>query len=87
MGDCIAYLFFSGIENRFTGAFRNRRGGVRCLSSGYVSEIGCISSGEADELLQRVGGPEDFYASMAAAGVMVLLCMGLAALGFDRRQL
>lgn len=39
------------------------------------------------ELLQRVGGPEDFYASMAAAGVMVLLCMGLAALGFDRRQL
>ena len=39
------------------------------------------------ELLQRVGGPEDFYVSMAAAGVMVLLCMGLAALGFDRRKL
>lgn len=38
-------------------------------------------------LLQRVSGREDYYASMAAAGGMALLCMAAAVICFDRRQL
>lgn len=39
------------------------------------------------ELLQKVGSPKDYYVSMAAAGIMVLLCMIMAAGCFDRKQL
>lgn len=39
------------------------------------------------ELMQRSGSPEDYYASMAAAGITILLCMGGAVLSFGRKQL
>ena len=39
------------------------------------------------ELLQRVGSPKDYYASIAAAGMMVLVCLALAMVCFDRKQL
>lgn len=39
------------------------------------------------KLLQGAASPEDYYAGMAAAGMMILLCMVLAAACFDRKQL
>lgn len=39
------------------------------------------------ELLQRVGSPKDYYAGIAAAGMMVLVCLALAMVCFDRKQL
>lgn len=38
-------------------------------------------------LLQKTGVPEDYYGSMGIAGISVLLCMVLAVLSFNRRQL
>ena len=38
-------------------------------------------------LLQRVVSPEDYYAGMAAAGVIALVCMVTAVWCFDRKQL
>lgn len=38
-------------------------------------------------LLQGAGLPGDYYAGIAAAGIMVFLCMVLAAVFFDRKRL
>lgn len=38
-------------------------------------------------LLQRAAEPNDYYAGMAAAGIVVLLCMAFALVCFDRKQL
>ena len=39
------------------------------------------------ELLQRAKSPEDYYAGITAAGLMVLLCMVLSVGCFDWKQL
>ena len=38
-------------------------------------------------LLQRVSGSEDYYISIMAAGAMIILCVALAVVYFDRREL
>ena len=42
---------------------------------------------EGMSLLQRVSVRKDYYAGMVSAGIMIALCMVLAVLCFDRRQL
>lgn len=39
------------------------------------------------KLLQKAGSPEDYYACMVAAGIMVFLCMVLAIGCFNRKKL
>lgn len=42
---------------------------------------------EGMSLLQKASVRKDYYTGMAAAGIMIILCMGLAAACFDRKQL
>lgn len=39
------------------------------------------------ELLYGAGSPDDYYAGIIAAGIMIMLCMALAAFCLDRKQL
>lgn len=42
---------------------------------------------EGQSLLQRMSGQKDYYNGIAAAGMMILLCMVLSVVCFDRKQL